>query len=423
MRTITDLPTASPPCRVAKENYLGWTVVRLANGILELLVVPEIGGRVIQLRVGGLDLLYVNPRHAGRVYRPEENNFNAGWKNYGGSKVWPAPQGWSSDAEWPGPPDPVLDGGIYSCHILEESRHTAAMHLESPPDEYTGLTLSRVIRIFRDSATVEVRHAMRNTSARPVRWSIWQVTQLAANGNVAVFVPARAYRQMFGDRPYNHINFDPEGKLCTLRYADHVAKLAMKPEQGWMAALDSRRGVALVETFPLFPALVYPDDAPVELWVNGRGSFTIHGDTIDMGQDPNGCDPFIETEVLSPLVELDPGDEYCFRTCWHCTSIEADTVGSFNNCSVTGRPLTVKRQGRQVRITGSFGVLRVGTLEVASISGNGKVDDVRILGAATPLTACTIDSSLPLEQGSRISLRLRDKGGNLLGTLDNAVIC
>ena len=112
MRTITDLPTASPPCRVAKENYLGWTVVRLANGILELLVVPEIGGRVIQLRVGGLDLLYVNPRHAGRVYRPEENNFNAGWKNYGGSKVWPAPQGWSSDAEWPGPPDPVLDGGI-----------------------------------------------------------------------------------------------------------------------------------------------------------------------------------------------------------------------------------------------------------------------------------------------------------------------
>jgi Domain of unknown function (DUF4380) len=422
LRTITELPITSSPCRVTKENYLGWTAVRLANGILELLVVPEIGGRVIQLRIGGSDLLYVNRRHAGRVYRSEENNFDAGWKNYGGSKVWPAPQGWSSDAEWPGPPDPVLDGGIYSCQVLEESQQTAAVHLESPPDEYTGLTFSRAIRIFQDSATVEVRHAMRNTSARPVRWSIWQVTQLAANSNVAVFVPARAYRQMFGDRPYNDINFDPELKLCRLGYSDHVAKLAMKPEQGWMAALDSRRGVALVETFPLFPALVYPDDASVELWVNGRGSFTIHGKTFDMGQNPNGCDPFIETEVLSPLVELDPGDEYCFRTCWHCTSIKANTIGSFNNCSATGRPLMAKRHGRDVRITGSFGLLRVGTLEVASISRNGKVDDVCTLGPATPLAACNIDSSFPFEQGSQISLRLRDKGGNLLGTLDNALI-
>src|SRR2546427_542239 len=156
MRTITDLPTTSPPCRAAKENYLGWTVVRLANGILELLVVPEIGGRVIQLRVGGLDLLYVNPRHAGRVYRPEENNFNAGWKNYGGSKVWPAPQGWSSDAEWPGPPDPVLDGGAYSCRILDDKSESAAVLLESPADAYTGLTFARELRIFQDSTTVHI---------------------------------------------------------------------------------------------------------------------------------------------------------------------------------------------------------------------------------------------------------------------------
>jgi len=172
MSTIAAQSILGPPCTVTKENYRGWRAIRLANGILELFVVPEIGGRVIQLRVGDLDLFYVNHRHEGRVYRPEENDLDSGWKNYGGSKVWPAPQGWASDAEWPGPPDPVLDGGVYSCEIVQERGETAAVRLESSPDQYTGLTFVRVIRIFRDAARVEVRHTMRNTSTRRVRWAV-----------------------------------------------------------------------------------------------------------------------------------------------------------------------------------------------------------------------------------------------------------
>ena len=35
------------------------------------------------------------------------------WKNYGGAKTWPAPQGWDGAGQWPGPPDPVLDSGRY----------------------------------------------------------------------------------------------------------------------------------------------------------------------------------------------------------------------------------------------------------------------------------------------------------------------
>src|SRR6516225_4581890 len=185
--SIRQQSIASSLCTVTREDYRGWRAVRLANGILDLFVVPEIGGRVIQLQIGGSDLLYVNARHAGRVYRPQENNSDSGWKNYGGSKVWPAPQGWTSDDEWPGPPDPVLDGGTYSCEIVEERPETVAVRLESAPDEYTGLTFSRVIRIVQNSATVEIQHTMRNTSVRPVRWAVWQVTQQAANGAFSIF--------------------------------------------------------------------------------------------------------------------------------------------------------------------------------------------------------------------------------------------
>jgi hypothetical protein len=423
IQATTEFPITGSRCRVANLHFGGWRALTLKNGIIELFVVPEIGGRAIQLRFCGSDLFYVNPRHAGRVYRAQENSFEGGWKNYGGSKVWPAPQGWSSDSEWPGPPDPILDGGVYSCQILEQGDDTAALRLESPRDEYTGLIFSRVIRIFRDSASIEVRHTMRNAATRRVRWSIWQVTQQAASVHTTVFVPTGSYRQIFGDEPYEGVTLDAEASICRFRYADRVAKFGTKPEQGWVATLDSSRGVALLETFPLYPALVYPDDAPVELWVNGHGSFTAHGDTIEMEHDLNGCDAFIETEVLSPLVQLEPEEEYSFPTVWHVTSMQSKAVVSVNGCAAIGCPLSAERQASEVRISGSFGLLRCGTLEIASILRNGKVEEVRELGAVTPLAACTIDSSLPFRPGLfRVSLRLRDSQGNLLGTLDSALV-
>ncbi len=423
MDTLTERSIAGFPCAVTSENYRGWKSIRLANGIVELLVVPEIGGRIIQLRAGESDLFYVNRRHAGRVYSADENSIDRGWKNYGGSKVWPAPQGWSGNAEWPGPPDPVLDGGPYSCQILNERKATAAVRLESPPDEYTGLTLSRTIRIFQDSSSIEIRHTMRNISSRPVRWAVWQVTQQGAHRDFSVFVPTHAYRQIYGDRVYEAISFDPQEGICRLCYEDQVAKFTMMPEQGWLATLDTRRAVALAETFPLFPALPYPDDAPVEFWVNGQGSFTIHGERIDVEQDPNGCDPYIETEVLSPLVQLQPREEYAFQTSWHRTSIDADTISSVNHCAAIGNRLMARRHGKEVHVTGSFGLFQVGLVELVCVSRSGKVGGVQTLGSCNPLAPCQLDCSVPLEKGlDRISLRLRGRSGNVLGTVDDAVV-
>jgi len=423
MDIFAEQSIAGFPCAVTSEDYRGWKAVRLTNGIVELFVVPEIGGRIIQLRLGESDLLYVNRRHAGRVYSPNENSIDMGWKNYGGSKVWPAPQGWSGNAEWPGPPDPVLDGGPYSCQVLNERQATAAVRLESLPDEYTGLTLSRTIRIFQDSSTVAIRHTMRNTSSRPVRWAIWQVTQQAAHRDLSVFVPSYTYRQTYGDRVYEAISFDPQEALCRLRYVDQVAKFAMMPKQGWLSTLDTRRAVALAETFQLFSTSPYPDDAPVEFWVNGQGSFTIHGERIDVEQDPNGCDPYIETEVLSPLIQLQPREEYAFQTSWHCTSIDVDTISSVNRCAAIGNRLMARRHGKEVQITGSFGLFQVGLLELAFLSSSGKVGGVQTLGSCNPLAPCQLDCLVPLEGGlDRIRLRLRGRSGSVLGTVDDAVV-
>lgn len=313
-------------CTLSRREYAGWNTICLSNGLVEIFVVPEIGGRIIQLRSGGKDLFYVNPRHQGRIYEPRENCASAGWKNYGGSKAWPAPQGWEREDQWPGPPDPILDGGAYDLRIVEDSRERVALHLESQPDAYTGLTFSREIQLCENVSAVQLRQMMRNSSSRRVRWSIWQVTQQATDSELLVYAPASRHRQMFGDEPYEQAALDLESGLWKLGYCNQVAKFAVEVQQGWLAAVRPRERIALLEEFQILPDRPYPDGAPAEFWVNGAGTFTLPSGRINMEDDPNGCDPYIETEILSPLIELAPGEEYSFPIIWRLLSSPALTA-------------------------------------------------------------------------------------------------
>lgn len=423
MNPLRGNPIINSACQVDVVNYEGWSALRLSNGILELFIVPEIGGRIIQLRLGKVDYFYVNHRHFGRIYPTEENTFDRGWKNYGGSKVWPAPQGWSDDCQWPGPPDPVLDGGPYRSIIDQEDSKSIAIKLESPEDEYTGLKFFREIRLFRDSAKVEITHRIRNTSLRPVRWSIWQVTQQAARQGLSITVPSKGHRQIYGDELYRNCEVLPDRDLWRLSYINQVAKFVINPESGWLATLHGGLHAALVEIFPVFHDVTYPDGGPVEIWVNGKGTFTAHEDKVNMEDDPNGCDPYIETEILSPLVLLEPGQQYTFRVGWQCCITAGTSIFGINPCGVIETPLLAKIEGGRVLVKGSFGIFQSGTLEIALVHRSGKNGPVHAVGPVKPSVACLIDESIPFEDELfRVALRLRNTEGKLLGTIDGAEI-
>src|SRR5271165_4667927 len=41
-------------------DYRGWHAIRLSNGLISLIIVPQIGGRAIQLKLGEQELFFVN---------------------------------------------------------------------------------------------------------------------------------------------------------------------------------------------------------------------------------------------------------------------------------------------------------------------------------------------------------------------------
>lgn len=404
------------PIHLATGNIDDWFSLNLSNGLIALTVAPSIGGRVIDLCLAETRVFYSNPRLRGKAISGSAGT----GKNFGGSKVWPAPQGWTSEQEWPGPPDAVLDCGPYDWHATLDP-NSATIQLQSQHDDYTGITMRREIKVNAGSSSVEVLHTMLNTSRRPVRWSIWQVTQVDAPQDLEIFIPATGFHQTFGDKPYNSVSFSPAEKRVHVKYDDQVAKLAVEANQGWFASLDQARSIVLAETFPVMPGASYPDEAPVAFWISGRGTFTIHGDRIDMSAGA-GYDPHVETEIMSPLTDLEPGDSFQFRTAWHVAAIDAHEIVSVNRCGAIGSPLAVQ-SGSPARFAGAFGSFWEANLELIAYDRAAQSVGTFDLGGVNPRTPVRLDQEIPVPAGTvRCSLVLFDREHNQLGVLDRVNI-
>ena len=122
---------------VSQGEYHGWTgAYRLSNGTVDLVFVPQIGRIMRYGYVGERNVLWENPALAGKttdLSRPVND-----WQNYGGDKLWPAPQ-----SVWGWPPDPVSDSGPQTVKVLP-NRH---LLMTGPESRKYGVRFQREIAL------------------------------------------------------------------------------------------------------------------------------------------------------------------------------------------------------------------------------------------------------------------------------------
>src|ERR1700678_4834625 len=63
-------PPKSADCRVEAVDYKGWHAQQLSNRWVQLIVVPQNGGRLMQVRFAGHPSLFGNPPLAGTNFPP-----------------------------------------------------------------------------------------------------------------------------------------------------------------------------------------------------------------------------------------------------------------------------------------------------------------------------------------------------------------
>jgi hypothetical protein len=408
--------------------------------LIEAQIVPDIGGRIIQLKLDDFEYFWVNDQLAGKPPTPTGLGPDAGWLNYGGSKIWPAPQGWGRDDRWPGPPDAVLDGGPHVGSILVPEVGCASVRVVSQRDKRCGIQFTRTIKVCDNVARVSIDCKMENIDTKPRRWGIWQVTQHnVANrkgpgfdGNIRVYCPInprsmhpKGYKVIYGrmDNP----EFNAKDGMVSIRYMHLVGKIGMDCSAGWYALVSGSYGCVFVERFSWENEREYPDDASFELWTQGAGTILAYGKQVKM-PDRLAENPYVvETEVLSPFAHLKPGESSSCHSDWYVAKIGGNLpVVDCTNVGVTCVPLQASLSRGNLTIRGGhFGVFENGqaTLAFVDVDGN-EIGRGSARVAVSPKKPLTLEELSKLVEGVEIpsgvvqlSLIVIDDSAETVGSL------
>ncbi len=280
-----------------RADFRGWEAVALRSRSAEVIVVPSIG-RILQFSLLDEDghalpgPFWNNPAGGPQLARDAE-----GWANYGGDKVWPAPQ-----SEWPritgrGWPPPLgFDAVAFTASI-----HDNAIELVSPVDQAYGIRVRRVITLDSQKPVMKIETTYEKVQGPAVRVGVWSVTQLNSPERAFVLLPkrsnlAKGYTDL-GSAPPKDLTID--GRLLSVvRDPDHNTMIGSDGEVLLWVGDGPDLLIENKSSAPIDDTAEWPE----------RGShskiYTNAGEQIK----------YVELELLNPLRELRPGQKAVMKS-------------------------------------------------------------------------------------------------------------
>jgi hypothetical protein len=416
------------PCRVEAADYKGWRAQQLSNRWVQLMILPENGGRLIQVIFAGHAYLFVNPKYEGKSLPPNQSH----WYNYGGDKLWLLPEGNDDEQHWAGNSD-LLDDGLYSFRMISEGDH-CEVELTGPADPQTGIQFERTIRLDADSPQIHFHATMKNTTGHAVEWSMQSVSQYdtADPGTpsrmnpdfhvLAAANPASAYLNRY------HVRFGPAENpavsvtgdgLFALHYVHMAAELWLDSIAGWLAVVDGNSKFGMAERFQYEESRRYPGKASLIFWTNGaQVRLNADGEASLTSGGGDGIPYYLEAEINSPLCRLRPGETCSLDTEWFPTRVESEFHG-VSDAGIIVRPLraALGENGR-VLLSGAFGVFFAGHLVAHVYNEHGAGLESVPVADVDPSQLVSLETGIASpDKPARISLHLEDWNGLDRGSL------
>lgn len=157
---------------IEKISYAGWpNCYRVSNGEVELVVTADVGPRIIRYGFAGGQNLFVE------LEEDLGQTGGDGWRLYGGSRLWVAPEdrvySYGADNE---PVEVRIDGNALSAQA---------------PVENTGVQKRIEVELAERGSAVTVRYVLANRTIWPLRIATWVLTMMAPGGVAVTTLPPR----------------------------------------------------------------------------------------------------------------------------------------------------------------------------------------------------------------------------------------
>ncbi len=417
-------------CRVEDSEYAGWKAVRMSNPWVKLTFVPQLGGRLMQVTFGEHDFLFVNPQLKGQSFSPEVSAAQKRWFNYGGDKIWPMPEGNNDEQHWPGATGEPLDSGVFRLEVLRQDA-TCTVRMTGPPDAMIGQQYIRDVGIDAGSPVISFHAVMKNISGYPQVWSEQSVSQYDTadpqnpsqpNPDIWGFTPVNPHSSYLNSY---HVRtgaastpgYSVRDGLFSVRAGNAGGEVWIDSPAEWLAVVDGASQYAMVERFRYQRAADYPGQATVIFFTTGQSRR--NGPPADPPRTPVH---YMEAELNSPLVRLEPGETYAMDTQWFPTRMGSD-FKTATYAGVIGQTLTATNSAGGIALTGEFGSFFAGQLEVRFYDRGGAKLSSAVLQTVTPLEMIHLQQTVQMPPDTaRVSLHLVDSQGLDRGPLGETTL-
>lgn len=262
-------------------SAFGWpNCYKLANAQIELILTTDVGPRILHCGfVGGENHLGPNAANLGTTG-------GADWKDYGGHRLWHAPEA--------APRSYAPDNGPVTVEA-----HSGFLRFIQPTEPSTGIQKEIEVSLAPEAAHARITHRLRNHNLWAAQLAPWALTVVARGGTAILPLPPR--------HPWDEKHFLPAGQLTLWSYTDLAdprwtfgeqfillrhdpsqaafQKLGVRASAGWIGY--ARSGELFVKACSFDPQAEYPDlNTPLEVFASAE---------------------VVELETLGPLATLRPG--------------------------------------------------------------------------------------------------------------------
>jgi hypothetical protein len=275
--------------KIEKAAFKGWpNCYRVSNGSVEFVATTDVGPRIIYFGfVGGTNLFFVREDFAGQTGGDE-------WKNYGGHRVWHAPE------------DKVRTYEPDNSPIQAKAAENGLV-LTMPPEKISGIRKSIEITLDPVSSQVRVIHRLHNSGAWPVELAPWAISVMAPGGFAIAPLPTAFHPDRL--LPNRALTLWPYTDMRDDRWlwgTDYIllrqkavqgqdrTKVGINDNLGWAAYY--LKPYLFIKRFGYVEGARYPDfNSSLEVFSNNR---------------------MLELETLGPLLTLQPGGETVHVELW-----------------------------------------------------------------------------------------------------------
>jgi hypothetical protein len=403
-------------------NYNSWgtawdSAIVLTNNLTTLAVVPVIGGRIMQYKLGTHDFMYLNEAIKGTTS-------DSGGQMWGGMRQLASPQSDFTGGFWP--PPPTLDSKAYTAAITANSVDSCSVYLQSGIEasygtNFNGLQFKRTVTLYKNSSHARIKMTMVNAdSAARRNHGVWDITEVKGGTSgitydtmICAYVPLNPASTMGAGRGYAQLQTSDTTQwiknaatgVLGIQYRHVEAKMGADSKVGWVCNVDSRNGYAYAKLFSYVSGGIYPDSgSSVEVYTYGSSY---------------SC---MEMEIMGPMVTLENGDSITLVEDWYAARSNGP-VYSVNNAGLVTRPLTVQQTQDTVRVHGVYGIFYQGTVKPVFTNATGAFVAAADSYSVTPTDSFVLNDTLKVPSGaSRLFLAAYNIDGAFVGNLDSVSV-